>query len=263
MTECAGAATHPRAGSCTVTDTHDTTALPTEALAGAGELAARHKSLIHNPLRAVRARSARRAEPAGTEHDATAVVAFERGERLEDDGELSGAIAAYAEADARGHAAAACNLGILLEQRGEPASAQAAYARADRRGDANGAFNLGILLQEHGHRDHAIAAFRRADQRGHAGAACNLGVALEEQGDLRAAASAYQRAANAGDARGAFNLGLLREHEGDVGGAEAAYRGAAQGDDWIAEMANGARLRLPAPGAGRGRRWWEGRSRPG
>ena len=214
-------------------------------LVGAGGLTARDRSRIAIAWRTLRARR-RRVSCVRMEPDQAANAAFQRGERLEEEGDVAGATEAYREADARGHAAAACNLGVLLEQRGELASAQAAYARADQRGDANGAFNLGLLLQDRGHDAPAIAAFRRAHQRGHAGAACNLGVALELQGELAAAAAAYERAAELGDAHGAFNLGLLREQEADVAGAEAAFRRAEHGDDWVAEMAASARLRLPA-----------------
>jgi O-antigen/teichoic acid export membrane protein len=217
-------------------------------LVGAGALAPRDVSRIRIAWHAFRARAARRA-PDGAELDASAVVAFQRGEGLEDEGDASGAIEAYQEADALGHAAGACNLGVLLEKQGDLASAQEAYARADRRGDANGAFNLGLLLQEQGHREAALAALSRADERGHAGAACNLGVALEEQGKLAAAAAAYERSAELGDRHGAFNLGLLREHEGNLRGADAAFRQAEEGDDTLAELAGVARRRLPTHGS--------------
>ena len=227
-------------------------------LVGAGGLAQRDRTRIGNARRALRARTAASAGGARAEPGPPLLATLQRGERLEEEGDISGALAAYREADDQGHASAACNLGLLLERQGELASAQAAFARADRRGDANGAYNLGLLLQEQGYRAPAIAAFHRADQRGHAAAACNLGVALEERGELAAAAAAYERAADAGDAHGAFNLALLREHEGDLAGAEAAFRRAEQGGDCVADMAAAARLRLPPPiperaGWGRGR----------
>jgi O-antigen/teichoic acid export membrane protein len=204
-------------------------------LVTAGGLTARDWSRIHIAWLALRARADRPAA-AGAEPHPLVLAAFQRGERLEEEGHIAGAVEAYREADDLGHAAAACNLGVLLEQQDEVAGAQAAYARAERRGDANGAFNLGLLLQEQGDRAPAIAAFRRADQRGHAAAACNLGVALEEQGELAAAAAAYQRAAERGDAHGAFNLDLLRAHERARASAKAARRRPEHQHNWPAKV---------------------------
>jgi len=77
------------------------------------------------------------------------------------------AVAAYARADQRGHAAAASNLGVLLEERGNPRDAEAAYRRADERGDPTATFNLGVLLEERGELAEAKATFGRAERIGH------------------------------------------------------------------------------------------------
>ena len=73
---------------------------------------------------------------------------------------------AFHRADARGHAAAAFNIGGMLVEKGDLAGAEAAYRRADDRGHAAGAFNLGVLLEEKGDLAGAEAAYRRAQKRG-------------------------------------------------------------------------------------------------
>jgi peptidoglycan hydrolase-like protein with peptidoglycan-binding domain len=170
---------------------------------------------------------------------------FGQGERLEQHGDVSGAIVAYGHADRLGHGPAAANLGLLLEQEGDLKAAGAAYTRADDRGDARGAFNLAVLTEEQGQLEEARIAYKRADDRGHAAAATNLGVFLEQQGDLRAAEACYRRADQRGDAPGAFNLAVLLEEKGDRLGALNAYRRAShRGNPQITELARAAMLDL-------------------
>jgi LPXTG-motif cell wall-anchored protein len=138
--------------------------------------------------------------------------------------DLAAAEYAFRDADERGDAAAASNLGVLLEQRGDLPDAEAAYRRADSRGSAEGAFNLAGLLLELGDLEGAIAAYHRADERGDASAAATLGLVFLEQGDEDSARDAYSRADERGDAGAAVNLGVLCERRHDLAGAEAAYR---------------------------------------
>jgi peptidoglycan hydrolase-like protein with peptidoglycan-binding domain/tetratricopeptide (TPR) repeat protein len=183
------------------------------------------------------ARAAR--DPVAPRADAS--NAFNLGLSLQEQGDLTGAQAAYRHADEYGHGPAASNLGALLEEQGASAEAEAAYRRADRRGDATGAFNLGVLLQQRGVLAEAEAAYRRAEQRGHGAAASNLGVLLEERGALTEAEEAYRRAARSGEATGAFNLGVLLQERGALAEAATAYRRARQcGDPEVAGIARAA-----------------------
>jgi Flp pilus assembly protein TadD len=171
------------------------------------------------------------------------------GARLERQGDVDGALAAYRRADAGGDAAGATNLGVLLEQRGDLDGALDAYRRADHRGDANGSFNLGCLLADRGDMKGAVAALQRADERGDPAGASNLGVLLEQQGDLDGALAAYRRADERGDANGSFNLGLLLANRGDLPGAEEAYRRAAErGDSEVVDRARSALAELSGNG---------------
>ena len=66
------------------------------------------------------------------------------------------------------------NLGVVLHQQGEVTGATAAYRRAEQRGDPDAAFNLGMLLYEVGDLDGAEAAWQRSVQRGNSRATQNL-----------------------------------------------------------------------------------------
>jgi peptidoglycan hydrolase-like protein with peptidoglycan-binding domain/TPR repeat protein len=161
--------------------------------------------------------------------------------------EISAVEVAYRDADARGDAVAASNLGVLLERRGELAEAESAYRRADARGDAHGAFNLGGLLAERGDLTGAMAAYRRADERGEPTAAFNVGVLLAHAGDLAGAEAAYRRAGERGDARGAFHHARLLERRGLRDAAVRVYERAGRlGDPEIAERARARARELTA-----------------
>lgn len=191
-----------------------------------------------------------------TDHSDDATAEFNRGKLLENQGNLTGAQAAYRRADELGHGAAPSKLGVLLEAEGATAEAEAAYRRGDRRGDAASAFNLGGLLYARGALAQAEEAFVRADQRGHGTAASNLGVLLHERGAVAEAEDAYRRADQRGCGAAAFNLGLLLEERGELHPASEAYRRAEErGDDDIVQAARTALLELsgranPAPPAG-------------
>ena len=92
--------------------------------------------------------------------------AFRHALLLEEQGDQTGAMAAFRRADQLGHGAAASNLGVLLERQGDETGAEDSYRRAEQRGDANGAFNLAALLEERGDQMGAMAAYQRAEQLG-------------------------------------------------------------------------------------------------
>jgi peptidoglycan hydrolase-like protein with peptidoglycan-binding domain/tetratricopeptide (TPR) repeat protein len=185
-------------------------------------------------------------------HDA--VESFAHGMRLEEQGRLDEAKAAYARADQAGHGEAASGLGRLLEGQGALADAEAAYGRADERGDARGAFNLGVLLEERGELGAAAAAYRRATDRGHGAAASNLGALLAERGAVAEAEAAFRLGDERGDGAAAFNLGVMLEERGALIDAEDAFRRAERRSDGeVASVARAALLDLreaQAAGAG-------------
>jgi len=115
---------------------------------------------------------------------------------------------------------------------GELDGATAAFAAAQAQGlEADGLFGLGRVDARRGAVEEAIAAFTAAEQAGHPEAAAHLGVLLERRGDEDGALAAWARADRAGSARGAFNLGGRLELQGDRERALPAYRRAAQRGD--------------------------------
>ncbi|HEY2161559.1 MAG TPA: MlaD family protein [Solirubrobacteraceae bacterium] len=100
--------------------------------------------------------------------DGDARGAFEQGNRLAENGDLSGAEEAYRRADEGGHPTAAAYVGVFDEVRGETRAAADAYRRADERGDGFGASRLGLLQSQSGDWDAASDSWRRAQQRGYA-----------------------------------------------------------------------------------------------
>jgi peptidoglycan hydrolase-like protein with peptidoglycan-binding domain/tetratricopeptide (TPR) repeat protein len=196
--------------------------------AGAPAAARQASRSVAGPERGAMAREAayREADARGD-----AAAAWELGGLLEQRGDLAGAEAAYRRADGRGDVNAAFNLGGLLAERGDLPGAEAAYRRADERGDAGAASNLGVLLERRGELAGAERAYRRADERGDANGAFGLGGRLAQRGDLAGAIAAYRRAEQRGDPRAALNVGVLLEHAGDLAGAEAAYRRAGERGD--------------------------------
>ena len=131
---------------------------------------------------------------------------------------------------------AALALGVLLEDQGDVTGAEAAYQQAIDSGHADAApraaLALGMLLERQGDVTGAEAAYQQAIDSGHADAAPRaalaLGMLLERQGDVTGAEAAYQQAIDSGHAdaapRAALALGMLLERQGDVTGAEAAYQ---------------------------------------
>jgi tetratricopeptide (TPR) repeat protein len=128
----------------------------------------------------------------------TADAAFRHARMLEQEGDQMGAMAAYLRATRRGHAGAACNLGVLLQEQGKHTAAAAAYRRADALGHGVAAYNLGLLLERSGDQPGAVACYRRADHRGDGGGAFKLAGMLVAQGDPVNALRFYQRAAALG-----------------------------------------------------------------
>jgi|GEM_PF-395588 len=94
-------------------------------------------------------------------------AAFDRGNRLAQEGQLEEAERAYRQADEAGNPTAAAYVGLFAQSRGAIADAQDAYRRADERGDGLGALRLGLLQAQAGNWDEAEALFHRADERGH------------------------------------------------------------------------------------------------
>jgi peptidoglycan hydrolase-like protein with peptidoglycan-binding domain len=128
----------------------------------------------------------------------TADAAFRHARILEQEGDQMGAMAAYLRATRRGHAGAACNLGVLLQEQGKLSAAAAAYRRADALGHGVAAYNLGLLLERSGDQPGAVACYRRADHRGDGGGAFKLAGMLVNQGDAVNALRFYKRAAALG-----------------------------------------------------------------
>ena len=166
------------------------------------------------------------------------------------------------ERAARGDAEEAVSLGERLEEQGDVAGAQAAYQQAIDSGDAettpHAAYTLGALLQDQGDVSGARAAYQRAIDSGHAGmapiAAFILGSLLKEQGDVTGARAAYQRAIDSGHPDhapvAAYNLELLLRSQKDMAGARAAYQIAIDSGD--RELVRAARRqRLTLMGGGR------------
>jgi tetratricopeptide (TPR) repeat protein len=136
-----------------------------------------------------------------------------------DDGNRALALQLLARAEAsddrRLSAISAFNTGILLSDDGDLSGAEAAYRRADQRGSQRAAFNLGQLLGRNGDLAGAEAAFRRADERGSPEGAVNHGILLEESGDLMGAEAAYRRAEQRGSRKGSNNLRNLLGPRGE------------------------------------------------
>jgi Tetratricopeptide repeat. len=149
---------------------------------------------------------------------------LQRGLKLENEGDLSGAEIAYSRADEQGNAEGALLLGVLLKRRGDLDGAEAAYRRADARGNLRGTCNLGLLLQQRGQLAEAKIVLERAAAGGDAFGAVNLATLLHAEGDLAGALVAISRADELGDAEGSRNLAVLLMQAGDFAGAEAAAR---------------------------------------
>lgn len=120
---------------------------------------------------------------------------FDRGFRLEEEGDAPGAEAAYgkaAEIDP-GDADAHLNLGRLLHERGDFGGAEERYRRAleARPDDPTAAFNLGVALQDLGRLKQAAEAYEQAidlDSQGdHPDAHYNLSGVYESLGEREAA----------------------------------------------------------------------------
>jgi len=168
------------------------------------------------------------------------MAAYNLGVLLQEQGDVTGAQAAYRQAINSGHPdaapTAAVNLGILLRLQGDVAGAQAAYQQAINSGHPDqaprAAINLGVLLQEQGDMAGAQAAYRLVIDSGNLDTApmamFNLGNLLREQGDVAGAQVAYRQAIDSGHPdqtpRAAINLGNLLQEQGDVASARAAYR---------------------------------------
>ena len=171
-------------------------------------------------------------------------AAFTLGVLLKEQGDISGAKAAYRQAIGSGRAEsagqAALALGMLLAKEGDISGAKDAYRQAIHIGHAESAgqaaFNLGMLLLDQRDISGAQDAYRQAIDIGHAESVSEagfiLGALLSEHGDISGAKNAYRQAIDAGHAEAgpaALALGLLLEKEGDISGAQAAYRQAIDG----------------------------------
>lgn len=161
--------------------------------------------------------------------------AYNLGVLLLQRGDLGGAEAAWRRADERGEAAGAYNLGLLSQQRGDLAGAEAAWRSVEECGDlvgaAAGAYNLGVVLHQRGDPAGAEAAWRRGDQHQEAKDASDLGMRLKQQGDLEGAEAALRRAADGGDGHASCSLAGLLAGRGDLEGAKAAWQYGVEGSN--------------------------------
>jgi tetratricopeptide (TPR) repeat protein len=162
---------------------------------------------------------------------------FELGNKLQSEGDLTGAIAAYNKSIELNPMAALTyfNLGTTLQSEGDFTGAIAAYHEAIKlnHGFAIAWFNLGTALQSEDDFTGAIAAYRKAVALDHSFTIAwfNLGVALQSEGDLTGAIAAYNKAAVHNKtielkltlATAYFNLGAELEMKHDLPGAIAAY----------------------------------------
>ena len=111
--------------------------------------------------------------------------------------------------------------GVRLEAQGNPAAAEAAYreAMASPNGSVDAALNLGVMLGESGRVGEAITVYRSAlvGSPDHALLNFNLATALEDAGDSGQALAAYEACLRAAPemADAHFNAGRLHEQAGD------------------------------------------------
>jgi tetratricopeptide (TPR) repeat protein len=129
-----------------------------------------------------------------------AVAHLERGVKLDQQGDVAGAIAAHEAAVARDPSFAQAHLNLLLlygrQQHWEKLEEHYQKAVALGFSLADVHYNYGYAQQQQGRWDQAEAAYRRALEADplHAEAHVNLGVALERRKDLPAAAGELRRA---------------------------------------------------------------------
>jgi tetratricopeptide (TPR) repeat protein len=96
-----------------------------------------------------------------------------------------------------GDAAAMFNRGELLDERGDLDEAEIWYRRAVEEDSAPAMNNLGLLLEKRGELREAERWYRRAAELGLSTAMFYLGRLLEQRGELNEAERCYQRAAGA------------------------------------------------------------------
>jgi tetratricopeptide (TPR) repeat protein len=125
---------------------------------------------------------------------------YEHARRLEEEGDLEEAIAAYKEAVAADprHAVTFYDLGYAQQKAGRPEAAIAAYRAALDRNPkhAYAHYNLGYLLQQRGSLGAAIANYREAAvlDQDNPYVFYNWGEILDRQGDVQGAIDLYKRA---------------------------------------------------------------------
>lgn len=163
-----------------------------------------------------------------------------RGLKLKQQGDVSGAVAAWQSAIASGHRnwapAAAVMLGVHRFESGDTEGALSAFQSAIDSGNSavvpTAAIHLSILYSQTGDTARAEAMSQLAIDSGHSDyapmAAVNLGMLRERRGDLTGAASAYVVATTSGHPehapKAAVNLGNIRRTLGDSEGAVAAWQ---------------------------------------
>jgi tetratricopeptide (TPR) repeat protein len=156
---------------------------------------------------------------------------LEQGWRCEAAGDLSGAEAAYREADELGDAEGAMLLGQVIKRRGDAATAADAFRRAEARGHREAGLCLGNLLSDNGDPDGAAAAYKRSIAAGSTDAVLNLGLILAKQGAADEALGYLRVAQDSGAAEASWAIGRLLEGRQDYAAAAAAYRRGADGGD--------------------------------
>ena len=191
---------------------------------------------------------ANRERPSATTDNPTAgegerALAYTRGLRLREEGDLDGALSWFEQGARGGDVAAAYNLGVLLRDRGDLDGAVHWLEQGAQGGDLAAAYNLGLLLRDRGDVNGALFWLGKGADGGDLAAAYTLGVLLRDRGDVDGALFWLGKGAQGGDSAAAYTLGVLLRDRGDFDGALLWFKEGAQAGDVAAAYNLGVLLR--------------------